>query len=634
MLLSPQEQLQAMGITLAQAEEQAPPEKVVPKFKEVEEGPEMLRILSLPSRPIPSQDDPANIALAAELTRRLSYDGGAYPGPMRPIQAISLRECWENRGGYLMLRVGAGKTLIGALLPTIIRTERPIYVTAAKMVKPIAKEFAKIRRHWRMVQAHEYGIFSFEKFSSKKQGEIIDNDGKVVMKGLVERLRPTMIVIDEGHMTANSSAAVTSRLRDYVEKYPDTVVVIMTGTPFKTSIKDLIHQLEWALSPSKIPLPGDFEEREMWASYLDAKKGFKGRVGVGALTKLLNDEEMREFMRSFPGDDQRSVVRRAIGRRILETPGIIGTQDPPLSTKLTIEARIPRRMDPQLEAAIEELREKWALPDGTEFADPREFARHISTLGLGFWQKWDPDPGIEYRLARNDWAKWCRRMIKLNRRGIETEGRMKDAVKAGLYDDEGKLEAWEQAVVDFRAAHKMLEPPSVSVWVSDEAIWDAGEWAQQYGGLIWVHHIGLGERLSEKLGIPYYGAKGLSARGVDIENHPGGPAVASKLANGTGKNLQFLWSDNLWLTQPDEQSLGRTHRAGQKAAVVRNWIYLGCAEHLNAYFAAKCTKSRFHEEMTLSPQKLGYADTDMPTLADLRQRGGARWQIATKDDEP
>jgi hypothetical protein len=409
---------------------------------------------------------------------------------------------------------------------------------------------------------------------------------------LLERIAPDLLVLDEAHSCGNSTAATTKRVKAYKKAHPHCLVVVMSGTLLKTSINQGAHLMDWALG-DRSPLPRDFEERMAWASALDAAGGDTA-FEAGALSRLLPKGASSDI----------DSVRSAVGRRILVSPGVIGTQGQLTEAALTVEAWEPSVEDAALNNAFEELRKTWCLPDGTELADGIELARHAFTQ------------------ARNAWAKWCRQAIKLNRRDIHSEATMKDAVRKGLYDDGGLLSAWEEARTAERKRSGLLEPASVAVWVSDEAIRAVEAWLKEHEGLVWVQNVGVGERLSSELGLPFYGAKGLSAGGVHITKHRGGSAVSSLAANGTGKNLQGLWSKNLWLCTPNEQALGRTHRPGQEAKTVANWVYLGCAEHLSAFWRTTKSKTAFAEQITSSTQKLSIAKICMPESKE----GGARWK--------
>ncbi len=622
MVLSATAQLAQMGIKLDQMVAEAPSENFE-RFQAVPRGPELLRVMALPRRPIPSQESGEAIELARFLTERLSKVESPYPGALRPIQALALAEAWQQRGLFAPIRVGGGKSLLSFLLPVVLGSVRPLYICPASMIPDISAEFVKYTTDWQSVN---FPIISYEKIASPNSAEDLDADGNVLKRSLLERLAPTLIVLDESHRCAAAGATTTKRIKAYKLANPDTIIVAMSGSAFKTSIKDASHVMYWCLGDGS-PLPHDFVERESWASYLDAKAGMGPRAEVGALLEFLTAEEKREYLAAGYPDDERTVVRRAIARRLLETPGIIGTQDPPLETGLTIEATYPLHEDPAVEEAFEAIRRTWALPDGTALPDGLEMNRHCDTLGLGFWNRWEPSPPEDWKDARNTWSKWCRKAIKSNRRGIDSEARMKDAVRKGLYDDEGALKRWEAARDTERERTGALEPPVVAVWVSDETVEAARAWISEHGGLIWTKSIALGERLAKDLSIPYYGAKGLDAGGRHIKKHPGGPAVASIAANGTGRNLQKFWSANLWLAIPNEQNLGRTHRAGQTAAVVSNFIYLGCGEHLKSFYAASTHKSKFAEELQSSPQKLRYAATEMPTTEEVEERGGTRWAV-------
>lgn len=616
-----------MGIRLDEMEAAGPGEVAPQRFADVQPGPELLRILSIPRRPIP---DPKGAGeLATFLTSRLARVSAPYPGVLRPTQALALREAWEAKGGFFPIVAGGGKTATFFLLPVILNAKRPLYICPAMMIPDIQVEWAKMRPDWHGVNIT---VVSYEKLSSPSSRATFAPDGTLIRHGLLERLAPDLIMLDEAHKAASTGAACTKRLELFNREHPGVPFVAATGTPFKSSIKDCEHVMRWCLNVHS-PLPHAYLEREAWASYLDAKKGMGPRAGVGALRDFLTHDEQSAFHSLEDSDEQRAIVRGAIGRRILETPGVIGTQDQPLDTALTIQEWFPPSEDPAIEEAFVQLRQTENLPDGTELVDQLQVARHCTTFGLSFWGKLEPPPPEDWRAARKEWAQWCRRAIKANRRGIDTEGWMATCVKQGLYNDDGALARWEAAKLTERQRTGLLEPPSVAQWLSSEVVDAVRAWVEGHDGLVWVHHIGLGQRLSLELGVPYYHAAGLDARGRHIARHTdGGSAIASILANGTGRNLQKLWSKNLWLTAPGEQSLARTHRPGQEAEVVQNWVYLGCSEHLRSFYAAKQNKARFASEFGLGgDQRLMYAQTSMPTMRQLDERGGSRWSKKESD---
>lgn len=753
MQLTPKQQLEAMGLTLGEMEA-AHEEPSKPRFDEVPDGPELHRILSLPWREPPSQSDSEAENLAKFLTARFAKNNSPYPGALRPIQALALREAWEAKGLVAMMAVGTGKSLCAWLIPLILDAVRPLYCCPAGMVGPIQTEFAKFMPHWH--GPFSYPVLSYSKLAAPKAAAVYDAKGDLFRAPLLDRLAPDLIVLDEAHACGNSGSATTKRIRAYLKANPTTKVVVMSGTLLRTSINQGAHLMDWALGAGS-PLPRDFEERMAWAAALDAGAAGGGLTfDAGALTKMLQPGEGTDL----------DTVRKAVGRRILYTPGVIGTQGQIVDAGLTVDAWEPESEDPVLNDAFEALRSTWALPDGDEIADGIELARHAFTLGNGHYQTWfshegfrecltkilkledkklsreekqilrdiargteidttlvvalgnlerdlpltestlsehgtdlpknnttslslnttefamfagsdvtahskesrcasitatkpekyegscvtsainqsgnwetllkrytvlqpilreaiaSAKPPVEWRMARNEWAKWCRKAIKVNKRNIHSEATMKDAVRKGLYNDGGLLEKWEAARDAERARTGLREPASLTVWVSDEAIRAVRSWLADHEGVVWVLNTGLGVRLSEELKIPFYGAQGLDAKGNHITKHRGGPAVSSIQANGTGKNLQGLWSKNLWLTTPTEQALGRTHRPGQKADVVQNWIYLGCAEHLEAFWRAAEQKTGFAEHMTSSSQKLTVAKIDVPKT----KTGSARWR--------
>lgn len=581
-------------------------------------GPEYHRIRMLPDRGIPDPEAEDLQHLAEWLTDRLARRPDPYPGRLLPIQALTLMEAWRHRGAFAAIRVGGGKTLTSFLAFQILEARRPLYVCPAAMRPDVQREFDLYVRDWR---GDAPPILSYEMLASPGAAADLEEDGSVSRLPLLERIAPDVIVLDEAHRCAASGTATARRLERHLRQHP-AIVVAMTGTPFRHSIRDASHILKWALRDGA-PLPRDFDERELWAAYLDAKGDTPCATGPGVLRTFCSDEERRACARSAP-HRERSIIRRAVARRIFSTPGVITSQDPPLSTRLTIEGWRARTPDRAIDQAISRLYDEWCLPDGTELSDGLAMSHHVNTLGLGYWQKWDPMPPAEWVEARNEWASWVRKAIKDNRRGIDSEARMATAVRKGLYDDGGRLCRWTAARDAERRRTGLREPNSVAIWVSQEAINAAREWAQDHEGVVWVDSIPLGGALAEALQVPYYGAGGLDAGGAHIKTHVKGSAIASVRANGTGRNLQRLWWKNLWMTEPNEQALGRTHRPGQPSPVVANWVYLGCGEHLRRFWRAAEHKATWAEELTLQLQRLSQAEISVPRTETYGTEG--RWR--------
>lgn len=632
----------AFKLRIAARQEEGDPdfeeEEAKAKPKQIPDGPELLRICRMERRPIPDLESEDSLRVAELITDRLAKTPTPYPGRLRPVQALALREAWTYKGLWAPIVVGGGKMLTCYLAPTILKAKRPIYLCPKKMAVETAIEFKKYLKDWHGPTHAQMPIITYELLSNLSSAEELAEDGHTVIKpGRLDRLRPDVIILDECHLVGNVGAAVTARLKYYLRNNPDTIVLAFSGTPFKESIEDAIHIMQWCLG-DRTPFPrADSEhwgERKAWAGFLDAKKSMFGRVDIGMLPLLADAMGVPR-----PDLNDVSAWRRLVAQRILETPGVIGTQDAPLDIPLTVDHWLPSEECDEIHQAIETLVDTRHLPDGTQLADDDALWRYISTLCLGFWQMYDPPPPDSWKAARNAWAKWCRKALRNNKKRIVSEGTMKAALRRGVLDGGGLalLQAWEREEQRERERTGLNEPPSVAQWVSDEAIEEAAAWVDQYKGLVWVGHIDIGRRIGKELGIPYYGSDGgLDVKsGIRINDHRGGPAVASIWACGTGKNLQHFWHQALWMTTPGEQALARIHRPGQKAASVDNWIYLGGQSHFASYERALDVKAAFAEDLTLSPQKLRYAITNMPTAWGLEKRGGTRWarKIEWDDDD-
>lgn len=541
---------------------------------------ELRRILAIPRRVWSTEEAGA---MAAELTAILRTPRGAMA--LRPIQAIALYEAGTQGGMFGAIGVGHGKTLLSLLTPNVMDSKRPLLLVPAKLVAKTKREARLLAQHWRLPNFMR--IESYELLGRTQAAE------------LLARYMPDLIVCDESHRLKSPKAAVTRRVMRYLGEHPECRLVAMSGTITTRSLRDYAHLLARSVPDS--PLPRSWSELEEWSDALDEKPRAESRMGVGALIELCNAEERAAV-------DKLSGVRRAYRRRFSDSPGVIATVENTVEASLSITSVEPT-MSRETDEAFRRLRGDWALPNDEEpIADGISLWRHARELALGFYYKWDPAPPKEWLAARKAWASDCRYILQSNRRDLDSELQVAQAVMAGHYPS-GTLRAW-QAIRD------AFKPNTVPVWIDDGAVRKCAAWGGGAAvGIIWTEHNAFAERLSEFTGWDYYGAQGVNAKGEPIEAaRPNKSIIASIASNGEGRNLQ-AWSRNLITSMPAngrtmEQLLGRTHRPGQLADEVTYEVLVSCREHADAFTRA-CADARFIEDSTGQPQKLLFADVDM-----------------------
>lgn len=523
---------------------------------------------------------------------------------LRPIQAQALFDAGTVGGLFGPIRVGAGKTLISLLIPFILHSRRPLLLTRANLIEKTKRERMQLAIHW--------PIPNFIRFLS------YDALGRVGHADDLTNYRPDLIICDEAHRLKNRRAAVTRRVARYLEQYPETKFVAISGTILNRSLKECAHLLRWSLSRAGAPVPEGMAETDDWADAIDEKPNQTERtIRVGALRAFCTPQEL------LSSTDMVSTVRRAYRRRLTETPGVVATAVGQLGSSLTIQAK-EVHLSQEVDAAFVTLRKHWRTPDGWPIADPMTFWRHALELALGFYYVWDPRPPQEWLEVRKEWAAQCRKILTNNRRNLDSELEVSNAVDRGLYPEA------TSALVAWRKIKGVFVPNTVPVWIDDSAVHVCALWAEHAPGIIWTEHVAFAERLAKKAGLTYYGQKGLDSLGRDIERHKGS-LIASTSSCGEGRNLQ-AWNRNLVVLGPSyrggkamEQLLGRTHRDGQAADEVSAEILVSSLEHVLAFEQAK-RDARFLEDFTGQSQKLLFADVVFPTLEEVTSRSGPRWQ--------
>lgn len=547
---------------------------------------ELRRVLALPRR---SWSDEEAALLAEQLTSVLRTPAGTMA--LRPMQAVALAEIGMLGGLFGILRVGAGKTLVSLLAPVVGEATRPALIIPAKLVGKTRRDLRALCEHW---DIPEPAIITYEWLGRAQAADALD------------RLAPDFIVADEAHKLKNKKAACTRRVARYL-KNSGAKFVAMSGTITKRSLHDYQHMIRWSLGDAGAPLPTNWGDLEAWADALDERKNMLRRAHPGALVELCDDAERRVF-----DADAKLGARVAYRRRLIETPGVVATQETDVDASIVITAVEPRP-SAAIDAAFAGMRARWELPDGEPIDDALSMHRHARELALGFFYRWEPSPPRAWLDARREWCAFVRSTLAFSR----TLDSMKQV--ADRFPEARELQAW-------RAVRDTFKPNTVPVWIDDTALVQAEAWLENEGGLLWTEHKCFAEELARRTGIPYFGQGNAS----DAEKRaPGEPMILSVEACREGLNLQTHWSTNFLVSPPPngerwEQLLGRTHRDGQTADEVTVDVACFSMEHAESFFQAR-SDAEYVAASTGSPQKLLVADHDFASLDEYGTRRGARW---------
>jgi hypothetical protein len=257
------------------------------------------------------------------------------------------------------------------------------------------------------------------------------------------------------------------------------------------------------------------------------------------------------------------------------------------------------------------LRKHWADPDGWLLMGGLEKNRAARQIAMGFYYRPIVRPPTEWLRRRKEWHQFVRHTIQYNRQGIDTESAVALACVHGKLDAT-IYHAWKQAKEEpLPETGLPFKLETEAVWIDGYAIETAAKWLSENKGLVFCEHIEFAEILSELTGIPYFGKNATNAQGVHIENWNGKPGICSLQSCHKIWNLQ-AWNhglvcaptaSNQWL----EQLLGRFHRDGQRADLVRWDFLVQCLEHSSAVSKAR-TAADYVQETQTQPQKLNIAD--------------------------
>ena len=538
------------GKTRAQLMSESGPLAQVIRFEGIEDGPSLQRIRELPRR---EQATEELIDLLSCYLRTRPCDDDGEPNRLRPPQAEALCELFEVGGLFAPMRVGSGKTLVTLLAPTLMNAQRPVLMVPAALRDKTRREFAEYRRNWRVRLPH---IVSYQEMGrSDKNGHLFE-------------LAPDLLILDEAHWARNANAAVTRRIRRYIE-YAKPIVVCLSGTLITSKLMDYHHLMMWALQ-ERAPVPIMPSEAERWAKALDGNLSTLNKIHPGALESLPGG--FHAWMRG--------------------TRGVVPTPGSDCDAGIEMSTWTPK-LTPELNKIIVDTAVTGMRPDG-ELLDEWELPDCLCQLALGFYYKWDPMPPEWWLRPRRGWRAYCKSILDEHLDHFDSESQIVNALDRKARSEpvawrlvetpDGFVEEpteWEtrphtgptppaaadgkQLLDAWRGVKDQFEPNSVPVWYTGDVVEQAVRSADK-SCLIWVKYRAFGEAL-QRMGVPYYGG------GTNPEAAAPGSTIALSIqAHSTGKNLQ-AWNRSLVTTPMAkagawEQLIGRTHRAKQKADTV------------------------------------------------------------------
>lgn len=537
------------------------------------------RIVALPRRRWMDAEDLVDVVRF--LTNLLKTPAGRMA--LKVNQAAALRDLHDFGGLFGPIAVGGGKTLITLLAPLVMRAARPVLLVPAQLRdQTICYVLPEMKKHWKLHPGLR--ILGYSELSLTRNAS------------LLFKLQPDMIIADECHLLKHPRSGRTRRVARYMKEYPHTTFVGVSGTVSNHSIMHYWHLIQWALKPDNAPVPRGYNEAREWANAIDERVRDEDRTGPGVLQTLESGSRGPPLVRA----------RKGYRLRLVETPGVIATEEDRLGVSLQVTRRVPTTtMSHELASLMRRVENTWEMPDGEVIMEAVTLWRIMRELSCGFYYRWDPSPPKEWLEARRDWNSFVRQTLQSNRRGLDTPLQVWKEVEGGR----GPGTAGVNRLAAWKRVKDVYKPSQKAVWVNHYLVQDAVQWLRQEPpGVCWVEHQAVGEELERLSGFQFYRAGDSSILKATR------PSIASIAAHGTGKNLQ-QWHRALVVCPPTaggvwEQLLGRLHRQGQLEDTVQYEVY----QHTSAFIQAmkQAFKDARYLEQTLgNQQRLLYCDTDM-----------------------
>jgi hypothetical protein len=553
----------------------------------VQESYELERILKIARRPsdLSLFEDQTDLYKRPEGTMRLW-----------PIQSAVLIEAAKANGLLGPVGVGHGKTLASLLVGVAMNAKMIVLLVPPQLRSQLLQhDIPMLNKHWKL-PLERLRVIAYSELSSARTDQLLD------------QLCPDLIVADEAHNLRHASAARTKRFLRYMKEHAECRFVGLSGTLTRRSLRDYQHLSELALRKNS-PLPNHHPTLMDWAMALDVSK--KEPMPPGALLKLCTDEELAWIAEAPSEFEAQTHVRHAFRRRLVETPGVVATEESALGTSLVITGLRPL-VPAEVKAAINHLHKAWEIGD-EELVDALSVAQKGRQLAGGFYYRWvwpDGKKDTEWLDARAAWNKEVREILKRSRKGLDSPLLITNAILRGDFESD-TWDAWAKVKDRYKPT-----PPTEAVWISKYLVEEAIRWGREtchktQPGIIWYEADAFGREVAKLGDLPFFGPGNKASEELARINAQKMPViVCSRPAHGTGKNLQQYCRNLFTAPSPGgvdwEQTIARTHRPGQEADDVFVDVFLHTDDMMGAYFSA-VRDAKYIEQTGGQKQKLLYA---------------------------
>ena len=513
-------------------------------------------------------------------------------------QAWALAEFFEWEGTWGWIEPGEGKTGICLLAPTVIQRAwdhkgikkqvRAGYIVPAnlKNEKTLIEDVPHYGKHFEIYDWNENNVISYESLGREKA------------ENLLEERMFNVLILDESHKIKNKNSAVSKRVLRYIEKYPNTIVLTVSGTGMKESIKEIAHVIAISHGDHS-PLPLVDGDLDVWASALDHGIEPNMRAQPGALLRLCREGE--DYYQGFQ-------------RHLAETPGIIIMRETDLNVGLNIFERRLKAPPPKgVGEHVAKMRKTWKTPSDDVIISGLEMARHVKELAAGFYYRWtwpDGRPDTEWLAKRKTWRQCVRRAIQksgtkaVSYRLLDSEKPVETAVLEGKIKQlkvGDELVDVPEAYREWKEIKDRCDPKKQAVWVDEFLIEEIERWMKESKepGIVWTDHIAVMNKLRKRGHIVYGGGQ----NDIVFETKT---CVASIDAHKEGKNLQ-AFGRGLFASCPSsglvwDQSLARWHRTGQKRDEVSAEVFLHTHELWLAFKNARSESDQIQKLIGTKPR--------------------------------